>query len=250
LRVIVEIAHSGHLEGFVIFLVVLALFLHFINKKNAAVLSLAGATATKIYPALLLPCLINKTTWIKRISIFFSALLLLYLPYVAAGKKILGFLPTYFKSPYESFNLGLKYFLIGIFPNLDYLHLTKIFIGILLVAGVIISYLPKTKEKIIKYSFILISLQLIFMPAALHPWYVVWLIPLLAFYPSPAWLIFSGTVVLSYLKYVSKTGAMPTWVLLLEYVPLFVLLIVEYLWRQRSRGRFPWRSGGAMAGTS
>jgi hypothetical protein len=245
--VIVEIANSGHLEGFVVFLVVLALYFHCSTKKNAGVLSLAGATATKIYPALLLPCLINRGARVKRMSIFFLALLLLYVPYVAAGKKVLGFLPTYFKSPYESFNLGLKYFLMHIFPDVDYLHLTKIFAGILLIALLIVLYLPKGKEKIIKYSFILITLQLLLMPAALHPWYVVWLIPLLAFYPSPAWLIFSGTVVLSYLKYVSTTGAMPTWILCVEYLPLFALLLLEYLW---SKGRLPWRSGGRVARTT
>jgi hypothetical protein len=46
----------------------------------------------------------------------------------------------------------------------------------------------------------------------------------LAFYPSPAWLIFSCTVTFSYLKYVTAQGIMPTWVLLAEYLPLFALL--------------------------
>lgn len=240
--VIVEIAQSGHLEGFFIFLVMLAFFLHSINKKTLGVLSLACASATKIYPALLLPAFINRGDRIKSLSVFFSCVLLFYLPYVSAGKKMLGFLPIYFRDPYESFNLGLKYFLMHVFPRLDYFLLTKILVAIILAAGLIIFLKDKEKEEVLKYSFILISLQLIFMPAALHPWYVVWLIPLLAFYPSPAWLLFSCTVGFSYLKYVSPEGIMASWILYLEYIPLFLLLLAEFLIRQRtSPGWFPWR---------
>ena len=118
--VILEISHSGHLEGFSVFLVVLAFFLYSIDKKTLGVLSLACASATKIYPALLLPAFINRGERIKSLSIFFSCLLVFYLPYVSAGKKMLGFLPIYFRDPYESFNLGLKYFLMHMFPRLDY----------------------------------------------------------------------------------------------------------------------------------
>jgi hypothetical protein len=64
----------------------------------------------------------------------------------------------------------------------------------------------------------------------------------LAFYPSPAWLIFSCTVVFSYLKYGAAESIMPPWVLYLEYIPLFLLLLVDYLVRQRSSlDWFPWR---------
>jgi hypothetical protein len=207
------------------------------------VLSLACASATKIYPALLLPAFINRGERIKSLSIFFSCLLVFYLPYVSAGKKMLGFLPIYFKDPYESFNLGLKYFLMHMFPRLGYFLLTKILVGIVLAAGLIVFLKHKEKEEILKYSFILISLQLIFMPAALHPWYVVWLIPLLAFYPSPAWLLFSCTVVFSYLKYGAPEGIMEPWILYLEYIPLFLLLLADYLVRQRtSPDWFPWRT--------
>ena len=69
------------------------------------------------------------------------------------------------------------------------------------------------------------------MPESLHPWYVVLLVPFLAFYPSPAWLIFSCTVTSSYLKYVSVPGIMPTWVLLAEYLPLLALLAAGYIFK-------------------
>jgi hypothetical protein len=71
--------------------------------------------------------------------------------------------------------------------------------------------------------------MIIFAPASLQPWYVVWLVPFLVFYPAAAWLIFSCAVSLSYLKYVQPQGTMPLWVLYLEYIPLYALLIAGYL---------------------
>jgi alpha-1,6-mannosyltransferase len=241
--VVTEIAGSGHLEGLIVFLVLAALYLYTIDKKILCLLSLAFASAAKIYPALLLPALINKGERIKNILWFFLAILILYVPYGSAGDKLLGFLPIYITNPYESFNLGLKYVVMEVFSGLDYFLVTKVFLGILFATGLIIFFLNKKKEEVIKYSLVLITLQLILMPTALHPWYVVWLIPLLAFYPSPAWLIFSGTVALSYLKYVSPTGSMPTWVILVEYIPLFGLLIAEYVLQGRLLKWTGWRTG-------
>ena len=73
---------------------------------------------------------------------------------------------------------------------------------------------------------------MILMPASLHPWYVILIIPFLAIYPSPAWLIFTCTVTLSYLKYTSSLGIMPTWIFLVEYLPLFALLAAGFILRQ------------------
>jgi len=243
--VILEIAHSGHLEGFTIFLLILAFLLYSRNRKTLGLLALACASATKIYPALLLPAFINRGERLKSLSIFFGCVLAFYLPYVLAGKKILGFLPIYFKNPYESFNLGLKHFLMQVFPGLDYFLLSKILIGVVIAAAIFVFFKDKQEGEVLKYSYILISLQIICMPAALHPWYVIWLIPLLAFYPSPAWLIFTCTVAFSYLKYTSPEGIMAPWILYAEYMPLFLLLLLDYLWRQRVFPEwFPWRTKG------
>ena len=86
-------------------------------------------------------------------------------------------------------------------------------------------------------TFHLTALLLILMPASLHPWYVVLVIPFLTVFPSVAWLLFSCTVTLSYLKYAAPSGVMPTWVLLIEYVPLFALLAAELIFWNTGRRR-------------
>ena len=52
----------------------------------------------------------------------------------------------------------------------------------------------------------------------LHPWYLLWVLPLLTFAPSPAWILLCGTVALSYLDMASGHSPLlgPSWVVWLE----------------------------------
>jgi len=230
--VIFEIGYSGHMEGVTVFLMVLAFYLNAIKKKMPAVIALAFSSATKLYPALVLPALLNRGERIKGVMAFVVSFLLLYLPFLTAGNKIAGFLPIYFKNPYESFNLGLKYLIMGLFQGLDYFLLSKIFMLVLAAAGFYFFFREKQKEQVIRCAYILIGLLIVLMPASLHAWYVIMLIPFLTFFPSIAWLIFTCTVALSYIQYATPLGIMPVWVLLLEYLPLFALLAIGYIFKR------------------
>ena len=227
--VIFEIGFAGHLEGLTIFLMVLAFYLSVKKKNTPAVIALAFSSATKLYPALMLPALLNRGERIKGAAVFLFSFLVLYFPFLSAGNKISGFLPIYFKNPYESFNLGLKYLIMRLFPGWNYLVISKIFILILTAAGIFFFFKEKLKEQHLYSAYVLIGLLIILMPAALHPWYVIMLIPFLTFFPSGAWLMFTGTVALSYIKYASPAGVMPAKVLFLEYLPLFTFLPAGYI---------------------
>jgi hypothetical protein len=114
-------------------------------------------------------------------------------------------------------------------PGLDYYLLSLLFIIALAVAGMIVFLKEKKDIEAFRCAYILTGLLMILMPASLHPWYVILIIPFLTVYPNPAWLVFTGTVTLSYLKYTSPQGIMPVWVLLAEYLPLFALLAAGYM---------------------
>ena len=227
--VIFEIGFAGHLEGLTVFLMVLAFYLNAIKKNMPAVIALAFSSAIKLYPALMLPALLNRGERIKGAAVFLFSFLVLYFPFLSAGNKISGFLPIYFKNPYESFNLGLKYLIMRLFPGWNYLVISKIFILILTAAGIFFFFKEKLKEQHLYSAYVLIGLLIILMPAVLHPWYVIMLIPFLTFFPSGAWLMFTGTVALSYIKYASPAGVMPAKVLFLEYLPLFTFLPAGYI---------------------
>ncbi|MGD2187801.1 MAG: glycosyltransferase 87 family protein [Desulfobacterales bacterium] len=229
--VIFEIAYSGHLEGLTVFWMVLCLYLNAIHKQLLAVVSLAISSAIKLYPALLLPALLNRGERVKGISAFAVAFILLYLPFLGAGRKVLGFLPIYLQDPYESFNVGLKYLMMVLLPQLNYYLLSKIFLLGLMAAGLYVFFKSKQKDQAIRYAYVLIGLLMVLMPAALHAWYVIILVPFLCFYPAVAWLVFSCTVTLSYLKYVFPSWTVPAAVLVLEYGALITLLAGGYILR-------------------
>ena len=229
--VIFETAYSGHLEGVTVFLMVAAFYLYSTHKKFPAIIVLALSAAVKIYPALLLGALLTHGEKVKGIFIFAATIFLLYLPFIGAGGRIAGFLPVYMANPYENFNLGLKYFLMRLIPGLNYHLLSWLFIGVMAIAGLVVFLKVKKGPAHLRYAYVLTGLLLVLMPASLHPWYVITIIPFLVFYLNPAWLIFSCTVCLSYLKYTSPQGVMPTWILLTEYLPLFVLLAAGLILR-------------------
>ena len=227
--VVSEIAYSGHLEGLTVFLVVSAFCLYVMHKKLPAIVMLALSAAVKLYPALLLAAFLNRGDRIKGLAVCAATIALLYLPFVAAGHKLTGFLTVYLTNPNESFNLGLKYILMHMIPGLNYDLLSYLFIIALAAVGLVVLLKEKNDTEVLRYAYILTGLLMILMPAALHPWYVILIIPFLAFYPSAAWLLFSCTVVLSYLKYVPPEGKMPVWILVTEYAPLFALLTAGHI---------------------
>ncbi len=69
------------------------------------------------------------------------------------------------------------------------------------------------------------------VPTTFHPWYVIWLLPCLCFYPSWGWLYLSGASALSYLAYLQSYPTVPVSAHLLEFLPFYGLLVAQVLWR-------------------
>lgn len=239
--VIYELAGSGHLEGFMLFFVLLCLLLMIRKRYFASIASLALAASVKLYPAILLPAVAQKKKF--RVVLLFSAIFsLLYLPYIGAGRKVAGFLPEYFANPDESVNLGLKGYLLEFFPGADPMVFTWVFAVILLCVAGLSWIKSRDSASALRYSYYLASLQIVLTAASLYPWYVVWIIPFLALFVSPAWFYFSFAVCLSYLGY--------GWVRHVEYIPFFMLLSAELpIWGRQPPGLFP-RGAGRKEPTS
>ena len=119
-----------------------------------------------------------------------------------------------------------------LYTGLDYFLLSVLFLAALIIVGGIVFFKEKKGNEKTAHAYFLTGLLMILMPASLHPWYVIMIIPFLAVFHSPAWLLFTCTVSLSYLKYVSPGAVMPTWVLLVEYLPLFLLLAAAFVNRK------------------
>jgi drug/metabolite transporter (DMT)-like permease len=125
---------------------------------------------------------------------------------------------------------------------LDQLAATALFAAVLLIAAGVVWTKRKDAVSSIKLSYMLATLFTVLASASFHPWYALWAIPFLAFFPSPAWLYFSFALTLSYLAYVQQQNLLSDLIRHIEYIPFFVLLAVEYFFYQRPRASwFPWK---------
>ena len=213
------------------------------DRPGASGICLGAATLVKLFPALLLPALLP---WPRPFSFkglrsatylllgFGGTLVVGYLPYIPGG-GVLGFLPNYFG---ENFNLGLAR---GLFALAPYLRLSPAdltnmatFGGLALLSIAFVWRPASDGRQALRRCVWLIGWFSLFTQN-LFAWYVLWLVPLLALElepgrwlgfrlaPALAWLVFSGTVALSYLFFIQwrvmEAGQ------LAEYLPLYGLLL-------------------------
>ena len=260
--VIVEIAHSAHIDAWMIFLTLLAIWLTLKSEtgssgrrlrwaKIGAPLSLALATLTKVLPVLAGPVLFWRWSWRQRFVYGLAAIGLLPSAMRAGwgltgpldGTGLFGALRIY--SSQWKFNSGGFHWLamwLGQQGNDDSLEIAKqigfgliivIFMGVWLAArrrqGIAVT-LRLTAVPFMAYTL---------LTPTVHPWYVLILIALLPFLaPGEGesrrqwllvlpWLYLSGTLIFSYLTYLDPQNfGELEWVRRLEWLPTLALLLV------------------------
>ena len=225
--VVFEGVQAGHVEAVMIPFVLLALLLRQTGRSVLAGAALGVATLMKLYPAVLLPAWWRREDW--RFPATAATIVSLgYLPYVAAlGAGALGFLPEYLASP-EDHNIGLRALLTYPFGLTGVVArgvaMALLFVVLATVLVIIGQRARQDPPGLWRASALAVGAYLLLVPTAMHPWYVVWIVPFLCVRPSPAWLWFSGAVTLSYVAYMVAPAPLPSWAWLLEYGPLYALL--------------------------
>jgi hypothetical protein len=246
--VVIEFAHSGHLDSLMILLVLMAILSSLNGRQNVSAVSLGLATVTKYIPALFLPLFIRRWGW-KKLWIYFSIITIAYLPFVraglgldaTAGTGLFGAARIYARQ--WSTNGGIYIWLVNNLRNYGVSEPELIVKGITVLAlamlGLWLLSLPERKQThdagmIIEAMTILFSVYLL-LSAAVFPWYLTLMVALAAALPvyqsRPwrlvviAWIYFSGAVNLSYLFYINPANPGEIeWVLRVEYIPLLILL--------------------------
>jgi len=226
--VVFEGVQAGHVEVVMITLVLLALVLRQMGSSLGAGAALGVAILMKLYPAVLLPAWWRRDDW-RFLAATVATVGLGYLPYAAAlGTSALGFLPEYFASA-EDHNIGLRALLthpFGFTGEVARSVAMALLFATLAAALVIIGRRARHNPAgLWQTSALAVGAYLLLVPTAMHPWYVVWVVPFLCARPSPAWLWFSGAVPLSYVAYVVAPAPLPWWAWLLQYGPLYALLL-------------------------
>ncbi|NUM81933.1 DUF2029 domain-containing protein [bacterium] len=261
--VILEAGWSGHGEVVAVFLMMLGLWFAVKYRPVAAALMLALSFLAKYLALIFLPFVEDIRS---RFKVLAAAVLVFVIITVA------GFIP--FLSAQDYWFLGLRQYsstwefnsfvyqylydflkdfyindpspyLFGIETDNKARLLTKLILGAIFVAiftGLYVSFIKKSyasqKQQVLKIAYILVGSVLLLSPT-LHPWYLVWIVPLLCFYPNPAWIGFTALITLSYsiLTEFLKTGM---WqesesILLWQYIPFYTVLIVLFAWNFHQR---------------
>lgn len=231
--VIVEFAHSGHMDSLPIFFLVLAVW--FFQKRHHLLgfVSTSLSFLAKYFAIALIPFFVVKRRYLAWTAFFIVLSLAGYLPFAEAPGKLADSLQAYgWNWHFNSLSFEIARRVV------DDLHRMRLVLAGLLLAFAV--YQGYRTSDLLRYTFLTLGCALLLSPTV-YPWYVCWIIPFVCFYPSRAWLYLSGSIVLSYTVW-PRFHAGGEWqvgwgVLLVEYVPFLVLLLYDGYRDRTSRQR-------------
>ncbi len=228
--VILETAHSGHMDAVGVFFLVLGITL-LARRPGAGFAALGASFLAKYITVILLPFLVARRHW-RGIVIVTVIAAAGYAPFFDAGPRLLESLRLY---------SGTWWFNGPPFMSLagwlgDPLLSRRLLAG----AGAAFALAAAFRERdVARYTYLVVGCWLLLAPTV-YPWYVTWMVPFLCLYPNRAWIAFTALVMMSYRVWgeydASGAWVLPTRWLALEYVPFYALLLVEGLRRRPARG--------------
>jgi hypothetical protein len=223
--VVVEFAHSGHLDSLGIFLLLSGILFLERRRHFAGALMVVLSFLAKYFTGILAPFFLLRKRFVKWIPLYVLLAAAAYLPFADAGTKLFGSLKLY-ASQWE-FN-SLVFTLLRI-TGLDSVAARRLLLVLLLAFSF---HQAHRRSDFLRYSYLVIGCALLLSPTV-YPWYVCWIVPFLCFYPNRAWILFTFLVVASYtVHYVYRTTNfwfLDERILLMEYVPFYFLLIYGML---------------------
>lgn len=228
--VILETAHSGHMDALGVFFFVLGIALVARGRGAAGHAAFGASFLAKYSGAVLLPFLVARRRW-RGLIVFAAVAVSGYLPFLEAGPRLLDSLRTYGAT--WSFNGPPFMALTGLLGDAS---LSR---GLLAGTGIAFAVAAAFREKdVARYAFLVTGCSLLLAPTV-YPWYLIWIIPFLSLYPNRGWIAFTGLVMFSYQVWAvyEASGAwmLPAWVLAVEYVPFYGLLARDGLRKGRAR---------------
>jgi hypothetical protein len=236
---ILETAGSGHPEPLGVLLVVAAVLLIVRRKAAGSGAALGAAVHAKLLPLVLVPGWLRRTRTRGAVALVL-VLLALWAPYALTGPPVGAGLFAYAERwEHNAFLFaGVRETLVAVdsgerlkgwipwervqrhvWPP----ELARIVVGVLLVAW-IVALQRRRKLDAVQEALLTLGGALLLAPT-LHPWYVLWVLPLAAATLSWGWLWLAAAVPLAYL---GDGGDVPLWARLIEYVPLYALGLVAW----------------------
>jgi hypothetical protein len=228
--VAIEVAGSGHIDIVGALLLTLSVVALARRWRMIAAVALGLAIAVKFLPIVLVP-LYWKRVRIRDAAVAVAVVALLYVPFFDHGRIPTGSLGAYLQA--FRFNGPL-------FASLNRFASPRVLAGLAVFAGLLTaSWLRRTKVEAAPDDFAWPMAATLLCAPVVFPWYLLWLIPFLtsaSTLPIVVWTVtISATYIVWHLRSLGRPwGALPAWVMLLEYGAL-VVAAISILIRQRTR---------------
>jgi hypothetical protein len=174
---------------------------------------------------------------------------LAYLPYLAAGRGVIGFLPQYFD---ETSNMSVAFLITQVVTwagGRPEAVVNTILVFVLAVISLVFMLKPaRDGEEAIRRCLWPIG-AFALLTQNLQPWYMLWLVPLCALFLRSGslglardawtvWFVYSSLQVLSYSRYIAMKTV--EWTVAVQVLPLFglpILLTIDQIHRIRAGRR-------------
>ena len=221
---VIEFGASGHNDSVAVFFLVLALLGFVAGEKTWSLVALALSTLAKLFAAFLWPVVIvrwlEQRRW-RQLAWPAVCAILVYLPFRDGLFNVVPGVSVYAGNWRNNDSLfGVFYALTG-----SQLGASAAYgAAVAAVAG----FLAGRGTPPLRAAFLILGTVLM-CAANVFPWYLTWILPLLAVYPNAAWLALTVLVFLSYNVLIGY-GVLGVWAgdpvfQVLEYVPFYGLLV-------------------------
>lgn len=239
--IIIEFTGNLHFEGVMIFFLVLSLYLLQKLKWRWAAVAFSLSVATKLIPLIFLP-LIFKYLKLKKGFLFCTFVgvinIALFLPFIS-----IKFITNYTETVglwFSNFEFNASIFNVVKSIGFAFTGENEIkLIGPIMAFIVIIFIAYKTyKSPLIDIKNLLVNMLLIisvyyFMATTVHPWYVSLLVILAVFTGYKFPLVWSVSIILSYLAYMNSDYKENLWIIGLEYIFVYGVFIYEVILKKK-----------------
>lgn len=234
--VIMEIVGNLHFEGMMLSFILVGFLLLIQSMYTLSGLALGAAVAIKLSPLILVPAFFQYLSKRAFVRFFFGGLLLI----------VLGFYPVFGKNYYSGFFESLSLYVDSFEFNASVYYIIRQLgfwiegynvIGywgpILKIVALSMILFITFRQKIQDHHSFLNTIMLIYwmfflFSTVVHPWYIIPAFGLSLFTKQNSFLIWTYLIFLSYHAYQQEPYQENIWVLLLEYIMLYMAIWADH----------------------
>jgi hypothetical protein len=255
---VIEVAGSGHVEPLAVVCLLLAIGWIIDRREGLSTIALAASVHVKLIPLVLIPGFWRRFT--PRARLLFPVVLLagflplaIWGPWIGSGLfayaerwEYNAFLYAGVEQVLQSMETGklLKPWIDRLRPHLQSTPIPWEFvyaqvwpreiarITVVALVGCWALFLALNRRLELPRELLLVLGAMLLLSPVVHPWYLLWILPLAAAYLSWGWLIWGMTVPLAYL---GNGSDVPWAVRCIEYLPPILVLLLG--WRSARSGR-------------